>query len=207
MPQSTNAWNEIFKERGKVFDEPHPEVHGIVKVLKDRGARNILDLGSGTGRHTVYLVRNGFTVYGLDNSPEGTNVTRQWLADEGLTADLRLRSITEKLPYEDAFFDGVISVQVINHFDSATIRKIVQEITRVISKDGLLFIVVATSRSMAKTWEKVEPNTFMPLDGAEKGLIHHFFTEEELREVFGGFDIVDIHLDTGKRYCMTAFKR
>ncbi len=207
MSQLTNAWNEIFKERGRVFYEPHPDIPGIVKLLGDRGATKVLDLGSGTGRHTVYLARNGFTVYGLDNSPEGIKTTRQWLADEGLTADLQLRSITEKLPYEDAFFDGVISVKVINHFDSARIRNIAQEITRVLDKGGLLFVAVTTVKNMAKKFKQVEPNTFIPLDGREKGLIHHFFTQEELQEVFGSFNIVDIHLDAKEHYCMTAFKR
>lgn len=80
MSQSTNAWDEIFKQRGMVFTEPHEDMPGIVQLLKDRGASTILDLGSGTGRHIVYLARNGFSLFGLDNSSEGIEVTRQWLA-------------------------------------------------------------------------------------------------------------------------------
>ena len=45
---------------------------------------NNLDLGSGTGTHVVYLVQSGFSVFGLDNSPEGIAITRRWLAEEGL---------------------------------------------------------------------------------------------------------------------------
>jgi cyclopropane fatty-acyl-phospholipid synthase-like methyltransferase len=90
VARSTNAWNEIFKRQGRVFTEPHEDMPGIVQLLKGRGASPVLDLGSGTGRHTVYLARHGFSVFGLDNSPEGINVTRQWLADEGLATDLQL---------------------------------------------------------------------------------------------------------------------
>lgn len=207
MSQSTNAWNEIFKQRGMVFTEPHEDMPGIVQLLKDRRASTILDLGSGTGRHIVYLARNGFSLFGLDNSSEGIEVTRQWLANEGLAADLQLQSMTEKLPYEDAFFDAVISVQVIHHADRAAIREVVQEITRILKRAGFLFVTVPKLKNQAESFDQVEPNTFIPLDGPEKGLPHHYFTPEELREVFGDFNITDIHLDSVNHYCLSAFKR
>ena len=213
MSQPTNAWNEIFKQQGRVFTEPHKDIPRIVQLLKDSGVSTILDLGSGTGRHVVCLARSGFSAFGLDNSPEGINVTRQWLAEEGLEADLQLQSMTEKLPYEDGFFDAVISVQVIHHADIATIREIIQEITRVLKRGGFLFVTVPRLKndrpfsSWEKTFEQVEPNTFIPLDGPERGLPHHYFTPKELREVFGGFDIADIHLDTVHHYCLSGYKR
>ena len=207
MSQSANAWNEIFKQRGIVFTEPHEDMPGIVQLLKDRRASTILDLGSGTGRHIVYLARNGFSLFGLDNSSEGIEVTHQWLADEGLAADLQLQSMTEKLPYEDVFFDAVISVQVIHHTDRATIREVVQEITRVLKRGGFLFVTVPMLKNQGESFDQVEPNTFIPLDGPEKGLPHHYFTPEELREVFGDLNITDIHLDSVNHYCLSAFKR
>lgn len=206
MPQSTNAWNEIFKQQGKVFAEPHEDLPRIVRLLKDKGASTVLDLGSGTGRHVVYLARNGFSVFGLDNSPEGIKMTRRWLAEEGLTADVQLASMAEKLPYEDDFFDAVVSVQVIHHAGIGTIRKMAQEITRVLKTGGLLFVTVPKLMNQAQTFEEIEPNTFIPLDGPEKGLPHHYFTPEELREMFAGFDVTDIHLDTVNHYCLLAHK-
>lgn len=178
----------------------------IVHLLKDLEASTVLDLGSGSGRHVVYLAKNGFSVFGVDNSPEGMKLTRQWLADEGLEAKLRLQSITERLPYEDAFFDAVVSLQVIHHADVATIRVIVEEVSRVLKRGGFLFVTVPKLRNQGKTFEQLEPNTYIPLDGPEKGLPHHYFTPEELREVFVGYEIADIHLDAEEHYCMSAFK-
>ena len=207
MEISTNTWDDIFKQNGRVFNAPHSDMPGIVQLMKDRGTKTVLDLGNGTGRHAVYLAKNGFVVYGLDSSPEAIRATQQWLSEEGLTADLKLGNMMEPLPYQDAFFDALLSIKVINHGDSAAIRKIAQEITRVLKQGGLLFVAVVTSKNMAKTWKQVEPNTFIPLDGAEKGLAHHFFSPEELREVFSGFDIEDIHFDEGMHHCMTGFKK
>jgi SAM-dependent methyltransferase len=115
--------------------------------------------------------------------------------------------MTEKLPYGDAFFDAVISVQVIHHADIATIRQVVREITCVLKRGGFLFVTVPTLRNQGERFEQIEPNTFVLLDGPERGLPHHYFTPEELREVFGGFDIADIHLDRVSHYCLSAFRR
>lgn len=213
MSRSTDAWNEIFKNQGKVFREPHEDVSIVVQLLRERGATTILDLGCGTGRHVVYLARSGFSVFGLDNSPEGIRVTRQWLEEEGLDADLRLQSMTERLPYEDGFFDAVISVQVIHHADIATIRKVVQEIMRVLRSGGFLFVTVPQLKDgrpyawWGTNFEQVEPHTFLPLDGPERGLLHHYFTPKELQEVFGGFDIADMHVDSVSHHCVLGFKR
>lgn len=207
MSQPTNVWNEIFAQQGRVFTEPHEDMSKIVQILKERATSTVLDLGSGTGRHVVYLAKHGFSLFGLDNSPEGIRATRQWLADEDMQADLRLQGMTERFSYSDAFFDAVVSVQVIHHADIATIRRIVEEISRVLKKGGLLFITVPRLRNQGKTFKQLEPNTYIPLDGPEKGLPHHYFTPLELREVFAGYDIEDIHLDTFQHYCMLAFKR
>jgi ubiquinone/menaquinone biosynthesis C-methylase UbiE len=155
----------------------------------------------------VCLAGRGFSVFGVDNSPEGIKVTRQWLADKGLEAELRLQNMAEKLPYEDGFFNAVVSVQAIHHADMATIRGIVQEVSRVLKSGGFLFVTVPKLRNQAETFEQLEPNTFIPLDGPEKGLPHYYFTPEELREVFGDYEIADIHLDGLEHYCLSAFKR
>jgi cyclopropane fatty-acyl-phospholipid synthase-like methyltransferase len=207
VSQSTNAWDEIFAREGRVFLEPHQDMPKIVQMLRHRGGSTVLDLGSGTGRHVVYLAKNGFSVFGLDNSSAGVEATRQLLADEDLEADLRLQSMTDRLPYEDAFFDAIVSVQVIHHADMVTIRRIVDEISRVLKKGGFLFVTVPKLMNQGETFEQLEPNTFVPLDGPEKGLPHHYFTPDELREVFGGYDVIDIHLDAWEHYCLSAFKR
>jgi SAM-dependent methyltransferase len=204
--QPTSAWNRIFEQKGRVFTEPHQDVPAIFRLLKGRGARTVLDLGCGSGRHTVYLSQQGFLVHGLDNSPQGIELTRQWLSNEGLQADLQLQNMTEPLPYEDVFFDAVISVQVIHHSTLATIRGIVREMARVLKKGGSVFVTVTRLRHHEGPFEEIEPNTFVPLEGPEKGLPHHCFTPGELREVFGALEISGIYIDETDHYCLLASK-
>ena len=67
-----NPWTDIFGERGRFFTEVHEDIERISTLLAGLHAKRVLDLGSGTGRHLVHLARLGFSVYGLDESPEAT---------------------------------------------------------------------------------------------------------------------------------------
>jgi tellurite methyltransferase len=207
VAEPANPWNGIFSERGRVFTEVHEDIARLGTRLADSGAERVLDLGSGTGRHLVHFARLGFSVYGLDDSTEGTRLARQWLASEGLTADVRVGSMHDPLPYADAFFDAVIAVQVIHHARLAAIRRLAAEMTRVLKPGGLVFVTVPALRNQASLFEEIEPGTLVPLDGPEKGLPHHYFQVDELRALFGGFDIEDLHVDGVGHICLSGIKR
>jgi ubiquinone/menaquinone biosynthesis C-methylase UbiE len=198
----TNPWNTIFQRQGRVFELPHEDLLGIVERLKREHIKNVLDLGCGTGRHTVLLAKHGFTVYGLDSAPGGITLTKQWLEAEGLSASLHLQDMATSFPYNDSSIDAVISIQVIHHGTLPTIQNVVREITRVLKTGGFLFITVPSLKNQAANFQEIEPNTFVPLDGREKGLPHHYFTPEELHKVFAQFSIEDIHLDVKRHYCL-----
>lgn len=205
MSQGINAWNGIFKEQGRVFTEPHEDMQTIAQRIQKAGGNTVLDLGCGSGRHVVFCARQGFLVYGLDLAPNGLAMTHDWLASEGLSADLRLHSMTDPLPFADAFFDAVISVQVIHHAEIAAIKQIVSEICRVLKTGGLAFVTTPVINHH-KDGIEIEPGTFVPTTGEETGLPHHYFTVDELRSVFNEFDVEDIHTDSVDHYCLLARK-
>ena len=61
-------WDGIYKTRGEVQIQVLPRVRRIVPFLKQNKVRKILDLGCGTGRHTVFLAQHGFNVTAIDIS-------------------------------------------------------------------------------------------------------------------------------------------
>jgi SAM-dependent methyltransferase len=202
MLPSANPWEAIFRDKGRVFSEPHEDMPQIVSLLRARAAQTILDVGCGTGRHVVYFAHHGFSVSGIDHSPAGIALTQSWLHAEGLSAMLCVGDIMEPLPYKDACFDAVISTQVIHHAVLATIKRLIKEIERVLKDEGFVFITVPKLRNQGTRFEQIEPDTFIPLDGPEKGLPHHYFTPEELQEVFGNLTVMDIHLDSVDHHCL-----
>lgn len=201
------AWDRVYAANGVFFEELHEDLPNLVRKLEESGARSVLDLGCGTGRHTVYLARQGFAVTGVDASETGITTTRDQLEQLTLTADLRQLDIFTALPFDDGAFDAVISTQVIHHARLVQIRALVAEIHRVLTPSGLLFVTVPRLKNQGSRFEEIEPNTLIPLDGIEAGLPHHYFRPEELTSVLSAFEITDIHLDAVEHYCVTAIKR
>jgi hypothetical protein len=60
-----------------------------------------------------------------------------------------------------------------------------------------LFLVNFHSKRSSKYGKgiKVEENTFMQENGPEKGILHHFVDENELRELLRRFNIVDFKVE------------
>src|SRR5712691_9265507 len=68
MPK-TDPWELAWRE-GR-WEEASPQLAEVVEFAKDlkrKGARTILDLGCGAGRHSILLGKQGFHVVALDIS-------------------------------------------------------------------------------------------------------------------------------------------
>ncbi len=200
------AWEKQY-EKGYFLDQPiQPEMPNMAQHFKIHKVNRILDLGCGSGRHTVYLAKQGFEVFGLDIAPSGLSATIQKLAIEGLTGHVTLADILQ-LPYEDGFFDALISVRVIHHNRIAVIRKTVQEMWRVLKPQGLVWVTVPVPTGHgSKHGREIEPGTWVPSEGCEKGLPHHLFTEDELKELFQHFTILELRVFSMSHYSLLAEK-
>jgi len=140
-------WDELFKEEEFRWAEPNQAVVELVKIFKSRNIKRILDLGCGTGRHLVYLAKQGFEVYGSDVSERGLSYAKRGLEKERLNAII-LRSDMTVIPHPDTFFDAVISIYVIYHNTLDNIEKAVSEIRRVLKKNGYLVLTVPRTDSL-----------------------------------------------------------
>lgn len=213
-------WNKIFKRRGKVFEKPKEEMSKILKIFKRRKVKKVLDLGCGSGRHVIFLVKHGFNVYGFDIANEGIKIAKQWLKKEKLKANFKIGSIYKKLPYEDNFFNAVISTHAIHHGKIEDIRKAIHELERVLKPGGLIFVTFR-KRKFRKYYSKgtiiekygqrkvnykvIGPRTYAPTEGGEKGLIHYLFNKKLIRKEFKNFKINELWVSpNGRHYCIVA---
>ena len=124
-------------------------------------------------------------------------LAQEWAQEEelrikGIHADMRA-----PFPFKEGVFDGVFSTQVIHHARIADIRGTIREIFRVLGSGGPAFITVSGMVDDEINHQRIEPGTFIPLEGPEKGLPHHIFSEEELRLEFINFQIEDVSLRAG----------
>lgn len=183
------TWDELFKQEKFRPREPDHGVVRFAKLLREKGARRVLDLGCGAGRHLVYLAKEGFEVHGIDISETGLEHARRWLAREGLTAALKRSDMTE-IPYPEGFFDAVISVAVIYHGTLAQMRRAIGEVHRVLKPGGFALLQFKSKRSYRYgRGEEIEPDTFIPDTGEDAGVPHHYSDREEIEELLQKFTI------------------
>src|SRR5512133_3816024 len=62
------------------------EVARAMKMLRPQGGERILDLACGSGRHSLELVRHGFSVVGVEISSELVEIARKDAEQQGLEA-------------------------------------------------------------------------------------------------------------------------
>lgn len=197
-------WESIFKKSGKVFLKIQEDMKRVISLLKKDKAKKILDLGCGSGRHTVLLAKQGFDVTATDISKFGLKMTRKWLKEGNLSANLKEHSCYEKFPFKDNTFDAVISTQVIHHNFYNKVKFCISEIERVLKPNGLVFITVSANKYKrgASKFEMPEPRTYVPLDGEEKGLPHFIYTKTLMRKDFKNFQILSLHKDKRDHWCL-----
>lgn len=197
-------WQQIFNKKGRVFTKPQEDMPKVVRLLKKEKAKRVLDLGCGTGRHTVMLAKAGFDVYATDISDEGLRQTREWLRKKRLKARLKKASCYKRFPFKDNFFDAVISTQVIHHNYVKKIRFCISEIERILKPGGIVFITVAATPhgkgNIKPNVKLVAPKTYISMDEFEKGIPHYIYNKRLLRRDFRNFRI--LKLDKNSNHCL-----
>jgi SAM-dependent methyltransferase len=173
--------------------------------------QRVLDLGCGTGRHLVYLAEQGFETFGLDISYSGLQQTNQWLKTDDLYGSLTLADMRISLPFRDNSMDAVLSTQVIHHAYLQTVQETALEINRIVRPGGLILISVPAWRTldvrMREPSREVEPRTYIPSSGSEKGLPHHLFHQDELPGIFPDFRVRDLWTIDEKIIVLKAKKK
>jgi len=203
VKQDPSSWEAAYRRRptsgyGKAGH--HPRAPSLARLFGEQGVSSILDLGCGDGGNLIFFARRGFTVSGLDYAPTALRLAREWLAREGLECDLRHGDMQD-LPWSQDSFDAVISVRVINHNTAAGVEATIAEVARVLRPGGYFFATVARHPPPEKWFERepveIEPRTYVPALGHDKGVPHHYFTEEELGRLLGHFELIDLGGERG----------
>ncbi len=183
------------------FQPKYPSDHVVRFVFanfprdsKERKKIKILDLGCGAGCHTIFLAKEGFSVYATDISESGLRVVEKRLKENNLKAALKKADMEDQL-FESNFFDGVISFGVFYYNTGLGYQKAVDELYRILKKGGIAFIFTRTIDDYRfGKGKKIEKNTFVLdiKDTNEKGMAMRFLSREEIRKIFKKFKEITI---------------
>lgn len=193
MPEIEHPWEKIYQQNRWPRQEPVPLFHEVVPTFQSRKCRRILDLGCGNGNYLVPFAEKDFDMIGADISPAGLNVSRQRLLSKSMPVSLVQCDFRLPLPFRNCSFDGIWSVQSIHHARIDVIRLTIQELWRVLTPNGYMIVSVAGGLDDEYPYKEIEPGTYVPLEGSERGLPHHIFSEDEMRKEFQMFAIENVY--------------
>jgi len=182
------AWRE---ERWTESSPPLPVIVDFAKDLKQEGAKRVLDLGCGAGRHSILLAETGFQVVALDVSETALAILAHRLKASSNTNVTLVKHEMWELPFIDGYFDAVIFTNILHHGKLAEIKQVVNEVRRVMRKRALAFVVALSTADFRRgNGKRLEANTYVFTEGEERGIVHHFFPRKELVSCFKTFRIV-----------------
>jgi SAM-dependent methyltransferase len=124
------AWASCYDDDGN----PLMALEGpaVAEWLGPLQGRRALDLGCGTGRHTLKLASLGARAVALDQSPEMMARAREKLGD--LPVDWVLHRLPDPLPFRDSVFEIVVLGLVAEHV--ADLAAMMSEVARVLVPGG-----------------------------------------------------------------------
>ncbi len=141
----SKGWNwEIVKDDDEcVWKNPSIESYYLLNRWHSQGKMNFLDLGCGLGRHSILFARNGFKVNCFDISEEAVNRTKEWALSLNLEMSYEVGDMLN-LPYDSDSMDCILCRNVISHTDTEGIKKIINELKRVLKQNGECYLTLGS---------------------------------------------------------------
>jgi SAM-dependent methyltransferase len=154
----------------------HIDIYLFDQLLKGRIApgMRILDAGCGAGRNIVYLLREGYEVFGADLDAASVESVRSFarkLAPHLPPSNFRVEPV-ERMSFDDSCADVVLSNTVLHlAADDAQFECMLQGSWRVLKPGGLFFCRLASTIGMENQMKHIQGRRYRSPDGAERYLV------------------------------------
>ncbi len=187
MENQKKVWDNIAKEWHKFKENPSQ----LSKEFLNSCEGNVLDLGSGSGRHLTKIKKG--KMYLIDFSEEMINLARNKATKLKIPAEFYASDISKKLPFQDNFFDYAISISAIHCLQPKDHKKTISEFYRVMKINSRSLIGVWNFKSKRFNQKKGKEKKIKWTDKGER--YYYLFDEEEIHDIFKsvGFKILSTH--------------
>jgi tellurite methyltransferase len=152
------------------------DIYLFDQLLRGRIApgMRIIDAGCGHGRNLVYLLREGYQVFGADADARAIDAVRRLARSlvPSLPQDNFRVEAVEAMSFANGFADVAISSAVL-HFarDDQQFEAMLRETWRVLKPGGLFFCRLASSIGIESQVKRIAGRRFLLPDGSERYLV------------------------------------
>ncbi|MHC1631190.1 MAG: class I SAM-dependent methyltransferase [Methanotrichaceae archaeon] len=170
------AWENDYKQKGRLWK-------GAPLTLPDlpHGFR-VLELGCGNGKTLSAMLKCTWKITALDVSLQAIKLSRDMTTSQSTSSEVNfVVSDASCLPFQKFSFDVVFAVHVIGHGLLDERRHMILEAARVLRGGGQLFFQDFELEDIrSQKGEEIELHTFR----RGRGILTHYFTEEEVMKLF-----------------------
>ena len=188
-----DIWNRHYTRDESALEIPDENVVRYFSRVKPPGEGkkiSVLDLGCGSGRHGIYLLKKGFRVTFQDYAENSLRMVENRLRDgdnrmpgvPGELKDYLVNGSAENLPFAAGCFDYVLAWGILHYNTDPVISSILGEILRVLVSGGKF---IGTLRG--------ESDTHLRVSGGEAGCpaisgsYVKLFSAADAQALFSGF--------------------
>ena len=199
LDQQSQYWEKNFLNKPEMFGlEPSKAAEDTLKILQRKNIKKIVELGAGLGRDTIFFAKNLIHVSALDYSPSAIkNISKK---TEGTKLSkfisTKVFDVRKKLPFEDNSVEACFSHMLYCMALSVTeLKYLNSEICRILKPGGInIYTARHTGDGDYKNGTHIGEDLY-----ENDGFIVHFFSEEKVRQITEGFDILNIeNFEEGK---------
>ena len=171
--------------------EPSTAAEKALNFFLKNKINNIIELGAGLGRDTIFFAKNSIFVQALDYS--GTSIETIKAKSKKLNLHHSIKTINfdvrKKLPFKDNSIEGCFShmlyCMALSNYD---LKNLNSEIYRILKPGGInIYTVRHTEDGDYKNGIHRGEDLY-----ENDGFIVHFFSKEKVKSLSRGFEILDI---------------
>ena len=192
LNQQSQHWETNFSNKPEMFGlEPSYPVKKALKIFKENNLTNVIELGAGLGRDSIYLGKNSINLTALDYSENGLKILDQKIKNENLSSSISTLKfdIRDNLPFENNSIDACYSHMLYcMAFTFDELIKLNNEIKRVLKPGG---VNIYTARNTDDGDYKKGIHRGEDLYEID-GFIIHFFSEKTIQNLMNGYKNLSI---------------
>ncbi len=157
-----------------------------LEIFKQYKIKNIVELGAGLGRDSVFFALNNLSICALDYSHSGIKIINKKISEKNLNnLTTKVFDVRKKLPFKDNSIDACYSHMLYcMALTSKDLSNLNNEIFRILKPNGLNIFTVRNEND--GDFQKGVPRGEDMYEN--DGFIVHFFTKEKIQSLMNGFN-------------------